>query len=81
VYGLKPTDLEFFSVHQAEDVGHVEQGLNLVSALCDTPAMRREALEAVDHTCRLFYAMYDGMYDAFCRPAAGQPSTDTVLAS
>jgi pyrroloquinoline-quinone synthase len=27
-YGLKPDDLLFFSVHQKEDVGHVEQGLN-----------------------------------------------------
>jgi pyrroloquinoline-quinone synthase len=81
VYGLKPADLEFFSVHQAEDVGHVEQGLNLVSALCDTPAMRREALEAVDHTCKLFCGMYDGMYEAFCRTREAAFVTTGALAS
>jgi pyrroloquinoline-quinone synthase len=70
VYGLKEEDLLFFSVHQAEDVGHVEQGLNLVTELCDTDRLQQEALHAVDHTCRLFYAMYDGMYLAYCRPTA-----------
>jgi pyrroloquinoline-quinone synthase len=70
VYGLKEEDLLFFSVHQAEDVGHVEQGLNLVSELCDTDRLQQEALHAVDHTCRLFYAMYDGMYRAYCRTTA-----------
>ena len=29
VYGLSEFDLQFFSVHQQEDVGHVEQGLNI----------------------------------------------------
>jgi pyrroloquinoline-quinone synthase len=70
VYGLKEEDLLFFSVHQAEDVGHVEQGLNLVSELCDTDRLQQEAQHAVDHTCRLFYAMYDGMYREYCRPVA-----------
>jgi pyrroloquinoline-quinone synthase len=65
-YGLKERDLWFFSVHQKEDVGHVEQGLNLVSALCTTQQMQHEALEAVSYTCQLFYAMYDSMYHAFC---------------
>lgn len=66
VYGLSDADLQFFSVHQEEDVGHVEQGLNLVAELCTTDSMRREALFAVDHTCRLFYAMYDNMHREFC---------------
>lgn len=70
VYGLKPSDLQFFSVHQQEDVGHVEQGLNLVSELCISSAMQREALDAVDRTCRLFHAMYENMYLAFCLPEA-----------
>jgi pyrroloquinoline-quinone synthase len=69
VYGLSKFDLQFFSVHQQEDVGHVEQGLNLVSELCTTEVMRKEALYAVDHTCRLFYAMYDDMYREYCVPA------------
>lgn len=73
VYGLSEQDLLFFSVHQAEDVGHVEQGLNLVSAWCTTAQMRQEALHAVDHTCRLFYGMYDDMYGAYCRPDVGHP--------
>lgn len=66
VYGLTEFDLQFFSVHQKEDVGHVEQGLNLVSALCTTESMQQEALEAVDQTCRLFYGMYDNMYREYC---------------
>lgn len=65
-YGLKEQDLLFFSVHQKEDVGHVNQGLNLVAALCDTDQLQREALEAVDHTCRLFYGMYENMYEVYC---------------
>lgn len=69
VYGLNEFDLQFFSVHQQEDVGHVEQGLNLVSELCTTEVMRKEALYAVDHTCCLFYAMYDDMYREYCASA------------
>jgi pyrroloquinoline-quinone synthase len=65
-YGLKPDDLLFFSVHQNEDVGHVEQGLNLVSALCKTDQQQQEALHAVHHTCRLFYSMYESMYREYC---------------
>ena len=65
-YGLQPEDLLFFSVHQKEDVGHVEQGLNLVSALCETDDQQQEALHAVNHTCRLFYAMYENMYREYC---------------
>lgn len=70
VYGIPAAALQFFSVHQQEDVGHVEQGLNLVSELCTTEQMRREALDAVDHTCRLFYGMYDNMHREFCAPAS-----------
>jgi pyrroloquinoline-quinone synthase len=66
VYGIPAADLAFFAVHQREDVGHVEQGLDLVSELCTTDGMQREALEAVDRTCRLFRAMYDGMHRDFC---------------
>lgn len=74
-YGLKEEDLLFFSVHQAEDVGHVEQGLNLVAELCITERMQQEALHAVDHTCRLFYAMYDHMYRAYCQPMPRRDAT------
>lgn len=62
IYGLTDADLEFFIVHQIEDVGHVEQGLNLVTALCTTANMQLEALQAVDHTCHLFRAMYENIY-------------------
>jgi pyrroloquinoline-quinone synthase len=65
VHGLSAHDLAFFSVHQREDIGHVEQGLDLVSELCISDVMQREALEAVDRTCRLFRAMYDSMDRAF----------------
>jgi pyrroloquinoline-quinone synthase len=73
VYGLTELDLQFFSVHQEEDVGHVEQGLNLVSELCTTEAMQRESLAAVDRTCTLFYGMYENMYREFCAEPSDRP--------
>lgn len=66
-YGLTEQDLLFFSVHQKEDIGHVNEGLDLVSELCTTEQMQREALLAVDRTCQLFYAMYENMYQTYCR--------------
>lgn len=71
IYGLKEDDVLFFSVHQREDVGHVQQGLDVVSELCTTDTMQHEALIAVDHTCTLFYNMYENMYREFCGPLAG----------
>jgi pyrroloquinoline quinone (PQQ) biosynthesis protein C/L-amino acid N-acyltransferase YncA len=64
VYNLQEKDLLFFSVHQKEDVGHVKEGISLVADICDTPKMQQEALEAVRHTCDLFYGMYAGVADA-----------------
>lgn len=63
VFGLKESDMLFFSVHQKEDVGHVQQGLDLVADFCTTEKMQNEALESVNHTCDLFYGMYQGIYD------------------
>ncbi|WKB53467.1 TenA family transcriptional regulator [Eleftheria terrae] len=59
VYGLSEQDTLFFSVHQKEDVGHVAEGIALVSELCTTAQMQQEALHAVRHTCRLFWNMYE----------------------
>ncbi|PAV25591.1 pyrroloquinoline quinone biosynthesis protein PqqC [Tamilnaduibacter salinus] len=64
VYGLTEDDLLFFSVHQKEDVAHVRQGLDLVADLCTSDVMQTEALFAVNHTCRLFYGMYEGIYQS-----------------
>jgi pyrroloquinoline-quinone synthase len=58
-YGLTERDTRFFSVHQKEDIGHVAEGIHLVSELCTTPKMQEEALVAVRHTCRLFWNMYE----------------------
>jgi pyrroloquinoline-quinone synthase len=66
VYGLAEEDLLFFSVHAKEDIGHVQQGLDLVADLCIDQQMQEEALFAVEHTSNLFYEMYEGMYQAFC---------------
>lgn len=63
-YGIKSKDSLFFSVHQKEDVGHVQQGIDLVADLCQTEQMQQEALFAVDHTCKLFYNMYEGISQA-----------------
>lgn len=62
VYNLDERDLLFFSVHQKEDVAHVRQGLDLVVDLCTTERMQDEALFAVDHTCKLFYNMYEKIH-------------------
>lgn len=72
VYGLTAKDLLFFSVHAKEDIGHVQQGLDLVADLCVTQQMQDEAMFAVEHTSDLFFQMYEGMYQAFCvdRPLA-----------
>src|ERR1700719_817724 len=44
LYGLKVEDLAFFSVHAEEDVYHVADGLDMVTALCVTSKMQREAI-------------------------------------
>lgn len=62
IYGLTSEDLLFFSVHQIEDVGHVRQGLDLVSDICTDDRRQEEALFAVSHTCELFYQMYEGIH-------------------
>lgn len=61
VYGLSEDDTRFFSVHQKEDVGHVREGILLVSDLCNTEQMQEEALFAVSHTCKLFWGMYESV--------------------
>jgi pyrroloquinoline-quinone synthase len=58
VYGFSDDDVRFFSVHQKEDVGHVNDGVALVTDLCTTDKSQQEALEAVRHTCGLFRGMY-----------------------
>jgi pyrroloquinoline-quinone synthase len=78
-YGLTPFDVQFFSVHQKEDVGHVEQGLSLVADYCSTPEMQREALQAVGHTCKLFYAMYENMYREYCCGAPDERGAVTAV--
>lgn len=65
VYGLSQRDLLFFSVHQKEDIGHTQQGLDLVADYCTTRKQQQEAVFAVDHTCKLFYGMYEGMHQEF----------------
>ena len=59
IYGLTEQDTLFFSVHQKEDVGHVAEGIQLVSELCTTRETQDQALFAVSHTCRLFWNMYE----------------------
>lgn len=75
VYGLETKDTLFFSVHQEEDVGHVQEGLSLVSEYCTTDQMQAEALEAVHHTCELFMGMYEGIARNY---HAGREQTATV---
>lgn len=65
VYNLKDQDLLFFSVHQKEDVGHVRQGISLLVDVCDNNIKQQEALNAITHTCKLFYGMYQGIYEHY----------------
>jgi pyrroloquinoline-quinone synthase len=74
-YGLTDKDTLFFSVHQKEDIGHVQEGISLVVDLCDTEELQREALTAVDETCRLFYGLYTGVGDEYRRLQAMACST------
>ena len=64
-YGLTEQDTLFFSVHQKEDIGHVQEGILLVSELCTTAKMQEEALFAVRHTCALFRGMYDSVAERY----------------
>jgi len=65
IYGLTEKDLLFFSVHAKEDIAHVKEGLDLVTEVCTTAKMQEEAIEAVHHTCDLFYKFYDGVQRHF----------------
>lgn len=65
IYGLTEDDLTFFSVHAVEDVYHVKEGIDLVSRVCTTEQMQREAVEAIHETCDLFAKYYDGIQRAY----------------
>lgn len=69
IYGLNEKDLLFFSVHAKEDVGHVREGLELVTDCCTTVQMQEEAIAAVRHTCELFWNMYEGVAKRHCPEA------------
>jgi pyrroloquinoline-quinone synthase len=72
-YGLTADDLKFFTVHAAEDVYHVKEGLDLVSLVCTTEEMQREAVKAIHDTCDRFWWFYDGIqrvYEAEYKQAA-----------
>ena len=81
IYGLSEQDTLFFSVHQREDVAHVKEGIALVADLCATPKMQREALDAVTHTCRLFWNMYDSVAQKYWAMKAGGTPHVTVHGS
>jgi pyrroloquinoline quinone (PQQ) biosynthesis protein C len=61
VYGIKESDLLFFSVHQKEDVGHVREGIEVVAEACKDRRMQDDALGVVGEVCGLFRKMYDGI--------------------
>jgi pyrroloquinoline-quinone synthase len=65
VYGLTADDLIFFTVHAAEDVYHVKEGIDLVSLVCTTERMQREAVETIHETCDRFWGFYDGIQRAY----------------
>ena len=65
-FNMNQKDLLFFSVHQNEDVYHVQEGIDLVVDICSSRKMQNDAVEAVKTTCGLFYNMYDGIYRRDC---------------
>lgn len=65
IYGFKPEDLAFFSVHAHEDIFHVREGLDCVAEMCKSREMKDQAIEAVNHTCDLFWKMYDGIQEVY----------------
>ena len=65
VYGLTAEDLIFFTVHAAEDVYHVKEGVDLVSLVCTTERMQHEAIETIHQTCDRFWGFYDGIQRAY----------------
>ncbi|MBL4794999.1 MAG: iron-containing redox enzyme family protein [Pseudomonadales bacterium] len=78
VFGLTTKDTLFFSVHQKEDVGHVKEGIELVADICTTKDMQEEALYAVDHTCKLFWNMYDSAAQRYQTLTDKQPDEATL---
>ncbi|HVG20312.1 MAG TPA: iron-containing redox enzyme family protein [Blastocatellia bacterium] len=65
VYGLSQDDLLFFVVHAAEDIGHVKDGLELVSLVCDTEEKQQDAIRAIHETCDRFWGFYNGIQRAY----------------
>lgn len=64
VYGLSEKDLAFFTVHATEDVYHVRDGLHIVSGVCTTEEMQKEAIQTIHYTCDLFEKYFDGVLEA-----------------
>ncbi len=60
-YNLTPNDLQFFSVHAAEDVQHVVEGIELVTAVCKDEKMQQEAIATVRETVDRFWGFYEGI--------------------
>lgn len=65
LYGLKPEDLAFFSVHTREDIFHVREGLDLTAEICLTSEQKDEALQAIYKTDNYFSRYYDGILEAY----------------
>ncbi|HKU77530.1 MAG TPA: iron-containing redox enzyme family protein [Pyrinomonadaceae bacterium] len=65
VYGLTEKDLTFFTVHAAEDVYHVREGVELVSVVCTNEKTQAEAVQTIHETCDRFWWFYDGIERAY----------------
>jgi pyrroloquinoline-quinone synthase len=81
VYGLSEQDTLFFSVHQKEDVGHVAEGISLVSDICIDEKMQEDALFAVRHTCRLFWGMYESVAQKYWKQLESSQMSEDLMAA
>ena len=60
-FGYGEEHLQFFKVHSTEDEYHVQDGFDIVAAVCTSGKMQQEALEAVRVTCEKFRLFFDGV--------------------
>lgn len=67
---LTERDMAFFTVHAAEDVYHVKDGISLVSKICKTEQQQQEAIKAIHNTCDRFWAFYDSIDRVYSSPVA-----------
>lgn len=63
IYGFQHDDMSYFSVRASEDIFHVNEGLDLVAEICETPRKKEQAITAIKTTCDLYWKYYDNILE------------------